>query len=547
LLHRRLQVFFNTDLDRELSENKRLFGKALQNADVSFYKGDYKSTVAWAKIAANFAFSRHPGFYVDFTLEDLLIGVAQKLEPNPVDYSDLITKVNGKMRFLHVITESYGTGGHTAFISRWIENTNENSTHSLVSTATEKKSIAQNLKASIAKSGGSCFSLPELSDDLFEQALFLRRIAQATADVVVLFVHPFDPMPTLAFGVKGGPPVVFVNHADHAFWLNNRVSDAIVDYHSSGLDLSAQRRGRDDSKIMPIPLTKNSPKPQNQAARKELGLRDKDIMLLTVGRAEKFLSFGNYDFLKSTVKVLTQYPKAKLFAVGPENSRIWQCASQEVNGRIKACGALNRAVLEKFYEAADLYVGSFPCGSGTALLEAATHDLPAISLQIEELPHISGFDDVACLNQELNVSSIEEFGNLLGSMIDNCGFYRSKAWEMRENIESKHCAPGWNIYVDSVLHSLPSQHQIRNPADIKPKTEHYDRYVAYLDSQIMQNELPEHSFNRLIYAHGENLPRQDTLKTQASVFMCALPKIKSVKAAREYASNLRLFCQHLIK
>jgi hypothetical protein len=533
-------------VNQQILESERIFKKAVERADIAFRRGDLNSVVAWAKIAAHFAFVRHPGFYTDSTLENLLLNVAQKLEKEssslntnfllktkPKDYS--------KMRFLHVITESYGTGGHSSFIARWIKNSSDSSVHSLVMTAAHNGSLTSMLSSSVTQSGGWYCSLSEVSQNLLEQALFLRQLARNWADVVVLFIHPFDPLPTVAFGINGGPPIIFCNHADHAFWLGSSVADVMADYHSSGGLLSAKRRGTFGSKVLPIPLPKTKPTIRNTVVRKELGLRDDDVMLLTIARDEKFLPFGNYDFLEVLVRTLKRHPKAKLFAVGPIHQGRWEKASALVDGRIKALGALDRSVLETYYDAADLYVGSFPCGSGTALLEAGIHDIPLVGLHIKELPHLSGGDDVAFQKLSVHASSINEFTELLEFMINDCYSCRQKAMLVKENIEREHCSPGWNAYLDDVLQSLPSQHSVRKPKPIGSQTDYADVYFSQIDSEMLSNELPEHSFGRLVRVYARHLPKTEVVNAQAKSFIEALPKVDSLKKWKEYLYNLREF------
>ncbi len=538
------------DYNQQLIGSERLFKKAVEKAEIAYNKGDLESVVAWAKISAHLAFIRHPGFYTSSTLENLLLLVAQKIEKDPPSTNvnlllNFKPKDYGKMRFLHVVTESYVTGGHTAFIARWIKNTSGNSVHSLIATA-HHGSLPDILASSIIESGGCFGSLSEFSDNLLEQAIFLRKIARNCADVIVLFVHPFDPLPIVAFGIDGGPPIIFCNHADHAFWLGGSIADVVVDYHSSGCLLSEKRRGKFGSRILPIPLLKSNHKLRNVVVRKELGLSDDEVMLLTVGRDEKFFPFGNIDFLEVMVRILKRHPNAKLFAIGPKKQGKWEKASTIVDGRIEAMGTIDRSVLETYYEAADLYVESFPCGSITAMLEAGIHGLPMIGLHLKELPHISGEDDVAFKKLCVHASSIREFTESLEYMINNCNLCRQKALLVKENIEREHCFPGWNSYLDEVLQSLPSQHRVRKPQLIGSQSDYADVYLAYLDSEMFFNELPEHSLSRLVRVYAEHLPKADVLKAQAECFVDALPKVDSVKRGKEYIYNFKEFLGALL-
>ena len=333
------------DLSKQLAESERLFNKAVDRADAAYKNGDFNSVLAWAKIASHFAFVRHPGFYTSARLESLLLKVGQEIEKEPSRDAELWlqSKDSGmrKMRFLHVITESYATGGHSSFIARWIKNSNVNSTHSLLTTS-NNGAQPEILASAIKESGGWICSLPDISENLVEQSLFLREVARNWADVVILFVHPFDPLPIVAFSSEGGPPIIFSNHADHAFWLGTSIADVVADFHYFGGLLCSKRRGIPQSKLLPIPLQKNnSEKIRHFDVRKELGLTDDEVMLLTIGRTEKFLPFGNYNFLETMVSVLKKHPKAKLIAVGPTLQGRWQKASALVDGRIKAVGTID--------------------------------------------------------------------------------------------------------------------------------------------------------------------------------------------------------------
>lgn len=535
-----------SNANQELSQNERLFKKAVQKGQVAFQRGDCNSVMAWAKIAAHFAFARHPGFYTDLTLESLLLNVAHELDKESENLNSFMSarfkaKDYGKMRFLHIITESYDADDHSSFIARWIENTTNTSVHNLIITSNHNSSLPKILSSAVRKSGGWHFSLPALTTNLYNQALFLRQFARDWADVVVLFVHPFDPVPTVSFGVDGGPPIIFCNHADHAFWLGSSIADVIADYHSSGGLLSAKRRGTQSSTILPIPLPKNIVGLRDVTARNKLGVCDDEVMLLTVGREEKFFPFGNYDFLNVLVKVLKQHPNAKLFAAGPTHQGRWKIASDLVEGRITALGTVDRTVLDSFYQAADLYVGSFPCGSGTAMLEAGIHNLPILGLHIKELPHFSGGDDVALKNLGTFVSSTGDFIASLNSMINDCSLFRQKASLIKEHIEQEHCFPGWNAYLDNLLQSLPSQHTVHKPKPIDAQTDYADAYFAHLCSEMFLNELPEYSLGRLVRVYAKNLPKIDAVNAQMESFLRALPKVDSVKKCKEYLYNLREF------
>jgi glycosyltransferase involved in cell wall biosynthesis len=529
--------------NRRITLNRKLFDKATKKADGALRKNDLTSVIIWSKIAAHFAFVRHPGIYMSPALEKTLIEVAQKIKQRPPEVSGAFYLKNkpkniGKMRCLHVITESYATGGHSPFVARWIQNTVDTSVHSIIATAQNGK-ISSILKGAVDSSGGWHISLPELSTDLVEQALLLRFLAQDWADLVVLLVHPFDPIPTVAFGVPGGPPVVYCNHADQAFWLGTSIADVVVDYHSAASEICQKRRGTLPSKILPIPLTKNELQHQRDKIRADLGFNQKDSIMLTVGREEKYYPYENYDYLATMAGFLKNRSNVRLVAAGPQNSGRWRHASDALGGKIQALGTVDRDQLEKLYTAADMYVPSFPCGSGTALLEAAMHKLPIVGLHLDQLPHLSIKDDVGFDKQKVHQSTLGGFTRALEDTIDNSQLTQKKARLVKENVENEHCSPGWNNYLNGVLQSLPSQHKIHIPKAVDETADYVDAYWEFMTAQMMGDELPEHSYSRLINVYSRYLSKADMLNGQAESLMSALRRIDSFKRTRQFLGSFK--------
>lgn len=72
--------------------------------------------------------------------------------------------------------------------------------------------------------------------------------------MVVLHIHPHDPVAPLAFGVAGASPVIFLNHADHAFTIGMSATDLIADLREAGQKLGRERRNVTQSCLLPIPL-----------------------------------------------------------------------------------------------------------------------------------------------------------------------------------------------------------------------------------------------------------------------------------------------------
>jgi hypothetical protein len=112
---------------------------------------------------------------------------------------------------LHVIDNALPFGGHTAMARRWITTGPENNVHS-VALPDQHHPVPPALADAVCSSGGEIFQ-PEPNGSLLSRAIWLRKLASAKADRVVLHIGNDNVVAPAAFGVDGGPPVVFVDHS----------------------------------------------------------------------------------------------------------------------------------------------------------------------------------------------------------------------------------------------------------------------------------------------------------------------------------------------
>src|SRR6185503_6674419 len=84
-----------------------------------------------------------------------------------------------------------------------------------------------------AKNSGGRLHLLDRRGSLLRIAHSLRRIA-SDVDFIVLHVHPDDVVPTLAFGAGiDHPPIAYLNHADHVFWIGSEICDINLNIRES--------------------------------------------------------------------------------------------------------------------------------------------------------------------------------------------------------------------------------------------------------------------------------------------------------------------------
>lgn len=101
---------------------------------------------------------------------------------------------------LHVMTESYNTGGHTRVVERWIDISPSDEVHSVLLTKQNKENVPLFLEKVVQEKKGEIIDFPkELSN--IEKAGKIRQIA-SKYEKIVLHIHMDDEIPLIAFGTK---------------------------------------------------------------------------------------------------------------------------------------------------------------------------------------------------------------------------------------------------------------------------------------------------------------------------------------------------------
>lgn len=517
---------------KQLIWARQQFERAVFKAKKALNNGNLLSVVVWTQIAADFAWKRHPGSYTSRTLESLLLEVAQRLNTQMATlptgpWIQSKNKELGKKRILHIMTKAYRMGGHTQVVKGWIRNTADTSVHSLLTTD-QLSPLPEGLASSIVTTGGWSQSLAALSSNLLNRSVLLQQISRKWADLVVLHVHPFDALPILAFGVRGGPPVILFNHADHVFWLGTSVADVVADLRPTGQQLTLTHRGIRNSRILPIPILKTNSGLSYETARKQLGIENDTPVLLTVGSEYKYTPFATYDFVSVMVKILRRNPKATLIAIGPRHHGRWAKASELVGGRIKAMGSIDRSDLELYYACTDIYLPSFPISGLTALLEAGLRGIPVIGLYIREAPILCGADAISLDTFDTHPSSLKEYTALVERMITEPTIRNQKGTEIKERIRAMHLSPGWNNFLDNIIRSLPIEHNVRLPDASNPPMDSTDIFLAGFEATHSSSRLVPHSLSTSARTHVRYLPTE----SQVRIFLEVLQRTNGVQTTK---------------
>ncbi len=368
--------------------NREVFRLLCEQAVEDGRKGNIGSAVFSAIVAAEYAVHNHPGVFVDSGLEHLFVRSSEALGDGSramTSHSHSKRAVKHKRRVLHVITTAYTLGGHARWAANWILN-DPASFHSVVLLRQLREPLPQYLAKAVHSRAGRIIRLDVWPGAVLERARRLRAMAR-DFDYVVLYTHPSDPCPALAFASGAcRSRIILANHAEHLFGIGVTAANTFCNLRQSSADLAAQRRGiaANHLSMLPLPLEMPRRRLSRRDAKLRLGVPEDSVVLLTIGAAYKYSCFAGLDFFDLHRTLMRRDPKLYLLAAGPSPHQRQQVVGDAVDGRVRMLGT--RADLRELFEAADLILESYPFGSTTAALQGGSYGNPVLTLMYPRTP-----------------------------------------------------------------------------------------------------------------------------------------------------------------
>jgi glycosyltransferase involved in cell wall biosynthesis len=435
-----------------IQQNFERFRSLVAQAKDFLERGQYDAAAIYAEIAAFYAVGKHCGLFVSPELEAILSEIGQKVIPISLNSDQNPSLHKSPKHVLHVATSVKSIGGHSRMIGRWIQQDTESS-HSLVLTRQDAAEIPPLLREAVNDSHGKIHVLNEKTGDfeLIAQAKLLRKIA-ATADLVILHIFNFDVVPLIAFAKKEqSPPVLFLDHADHLFWLGASISDVVVSLRESGMHLAQNRRGIEpnQSVLLPIILEPTQRALSRIEAKRQLGIPEESVLLLSVARAIKYKTIDGISFADAHVALLKHYERAFLIIVGPGTTEDYSSAIQQTDGRVIAYP--EREDTAVFYQAADIYVDSFPFISTTSLLEAGSYGVPLVSrFPYSDASGVLGADMPGLTGNLICTRDLAAYEKTLSHLIEDEEFRSSLGEATNKKIVETHTGSFWQKSLQEV-------------------------------------------------------------------------------------------------
>ncbi|MEA5503144.1 glycosyltransferase [Halotia wernerae UHCC 0503] len=450
--------------NRVIPQNFEVFRSLVAQAKEFADHSKYDAAAVYGEMAAFYAAWKHCGLFVSLELEQVLLNIGKKVIPTYSSFRNSNSLLQKPNKILHIATTVQAIGGHSKMLWRWIQEDNDHC-HSLVLTRQSRiDNVPKPLREAVNNSGGKIYKLNETIGSIISWAKRLREIAAET-DLVVLHIHNYDVIPIIAFANKEqSPPVVLLDHADHVFWVGAGISDVVANLRESGMHLAQKRRGIEAERnvLLPTILEPIHRLLNRTEAKQKLGLAEDSVVLLSIARALKYKTISGISYADAHVQLLKKYEKATLLVVGAGNREDWAAAIQQTQGRIIVQPEREDTAI--FYQAADIYVDSFPFISTTSLLEAGSYGVPLVSrFPYSDASSIFGAVMPGLTDNLIVARNLEEYTSVLSRLVEDEEFRLSQGEVTRKKIVEMHWGSNWQQYLENLYMRAATLPPIKAP------------------------------------------------------------------------------------
>ncbi len=461
-------------LDAHYAEFRGLVRTAQRHID----RGRFDASAACCQIAGMHAWMNPNGLFGSDDIEALLGRLSARLPRSPPSRP----RTAPPRTVLHVATQAYQTGGSTQAIASWIEQ-DLGRRHRVCITRQGAGAIPPKIVERL-QSRSDLLCLDARPGGVMARSAALRSAA-ADVDVVVLYVHPCDIVPSIAFAqARDCPPIVFVDHADHVFWLGRDVARLLLSMRDSGRSLALSRRGLEPERcvVMTRPLRLARRAVTRDEAKRQLGLPPEQVLLVTAADGSKYRPVEGCGFLDLVLPVVERHPEVILRAAGPGPDGDWAAAADVTGGRIRALGHLPDVAL--LQQAADVYLDSFPFSSLTSLLEAGSFGTPVVTYRGHpDECLVLGADTRGLDEHMLCPSDADDFRRDVSRLIVSPDERSALGERTRAAILETHAGAGWRASVAELYERAATANTAPCVQPVERRTERLDVLVDLVMEQ----------------------------------------------------------------
>ena len=443
------------NIEKEIIKNRKLYDR-LKNDAINDKCIEKK--VEKIKLCASWAVNFHTGKFSDKALEEELIKISTSIKTKLLNYE--------KNSVLHIMTDAKEYGGHSRYVANWIKS--DYLKNSICFTEQKRNILPSFLAKTVDELKVDTLFLQK--NKLYSKVIELRQLA-SKFEYIILTIKENDVLPLLAFGTEEfNRPIIFINHADHLFWMGFSIADMIVELSSDGELFTRNKRGKvKQSYVLPIPIDKCA-RANNQNILDKININKNDKIVVSMASSHKYNNSKDSHFSLLCKSIVVNSPNTYFLVIGPSlDEPVWKKVHDETEGRVVALGILGKRDVANIINDTDLYIDSFPYRSYTSFLEFAVCNVPCITLKSKRATiDAMKIDGVAFETKE----------ELLEHAIT---ILEKKTWnnDLLKHIELNHLiGHGWNDKVKDLLLIVNQKHMINLDFSLNKKMDDNDAIVC---------------------------------------------------------------------
>lgn len=449
------------------SRNEYLFLRDM--ARQASLQNQWELALEFYATAGAFASLFHPGFFCDSVAENEVFRIGrEQTDATSVKAVDVLEPPSGNaFSLLHVLSEVTTVGGHTSTLVNWIRSDRQ-SQHKIVVTRQRDFAALNWLRQKLEPFAVELISL-DIHLPLLYRASQLRRIVNSGFDAALVQAWGSDLVPILAFATDSTPPIAYIDHSDHLFWMGSSVADLVIHQRPIGAEICEQRRASKACHVLPIPLETSCNRVSRETARKSIGATNHDVVALTIGRQLKYRPTPERNFFRAAQALTDRHANLTVHVVGvtKEQAKIWAPGLRVEQFRFHGQVPVNPSLLLS----ADVYLEGYPFGSQTALLEAALAGIAPVRAPRCGTTLLATSDSAVDPLLEVPKSE-EQYIQFASNLIADCRLRHSIARRIKRSVTSVHTADGWQASLSELY--LRLQHTRHSPSPIRLLPIHED-------------------------------------------------------------------------
>lgn len=386
---------------------------AKMKAFEEYRKLRFDRALAFAQLAATYAWKLHLGIWRDDELENLLFIIGRQIRQKMGNMQPNLELKGADQKIGYMVSELSSIGGHSKACKQWINALNGMFEQYLYITNAVNFSLKidepqiQGCRIRVINYSGRHSMLSGIEQ-------LIKLLERDSPKVLVLFIHPNDVVAVAALnGLEKKPYILLFNHADYHFWLGQNIVDLLVEWRSESFKYSKRYRDIEKATFIPLFEDRKVMAGSKDFLKKKFGIPSSATVSITIGAPSKVRGDPHLDYFKTIEEILRINPNHFHISVATPKTK-------EICSDVKDRFILLKATphVEELYNIADFLIETFPEIGGTVRVEAIVYKLPLVAFHNKKFSLLSDTDALPS-DYPLVASSMEEVVKYATYLIKN--------------------------------------------------------------------------------------------------------------------------------